>query len=225
MNDLEHRNRRERVRRRFLNEGLDSFEDHEILELLLYYSIPQKDTNGLSHKLIDKFGSLAGVLEAPQHELQAEFKLSEVTTTLITMVAPLSSRYLKDRWGRKVHLGNSDMAGQYITSLFAGRVEECFFVICLDSGNKLISTSMVQKGTINETPVHPRKIAEEALRHKANSVIVAHNHPGGTLKPSMADKEATRRVKEALKVLTVILTDHIIVAGMNFYSMAEHGEL
>ena len=225
MNSYEHKNRRERVRKRFCQEGLDSFEDHEVLELLLYYSIPLKDTNGLSHKLIDRFGSLAGVLEAPQHELIREYKLSEVTTTLISLVAPLSRRYMKDRWGRKVHLKNSDMAGQYATTLFAGRVDECFYVICLDAGNKVISSAVIQEGTINETPVHPRKIAEEALRHKANSVIVAHNHPGGTLRPSNSDKEATKRVKEALKVLTVNLTDHIIVAGMNFYSMAEHGEV
>ncbi|MEI6602578.1 MAG: DNA repair protein RadC [Clostridia bacterium] len=225
MNSQEHKNRRARVRKRFLQEGLESFEDHEVLELLLYYSIPMRDTNGLSHKMIARFGSLAGVLEAPQHALINEYNLSEVTTTLISLVAPLSRRYLKDRWGRKVHLGNSDMAGQYVTSLFAGKVDECFYVVCMDAGNKVISAALVQEGTINETPVHPRKIAEEALKHKANSVIVAHNHPGGTLKPSNADKEATKRVKDALKVLTVNLTDHIIVAGMNFYSMAEHGEL
>jgi len=225
MNSHEHKNRRERVRKRFCQEGLDSFEDHEVLELLLYYSIPLKDTNGLSHKMIDRFGSLAGVLEAPQYELAREYKLSEVTTTLISLVAPLSRRYLKDRWGRKVHLGNSDMAGQYTASLFAGKVDECVYVICLDAGNKVISSAVIQEGTVNETPVHPRKIAEEALRHKANSVIVAHNHPGGTLRPSNSDKEATKRVKEALKSLAVNLTDHIIVAGMNFYSMAEHGEV
>ncbi len=225
MNNYEHKNRRERVRRRFLQEGLDHFEDHEVLELLLYYSIPMRDTNGLSHKMIQQFGSLAGVLEAPQHELMKEYKLSEVTTTLISLVAPLSRRYLKDRWGRKIHLSNSDMAGQYVASLFTGKTDECFYVVCMDAGNKVISSALVQQGTINETPVHPRKIAEEALKHKANSVIVAHNHPGGTLKPSNSDKEATRRVKDALKVLSVTLTDHIIVAGTNFYSMAEHGEL
>ncbi|MEI6132377.1 MAG: DNA repair protein RadC [Bacillota bacterium] len=225
MNSHEHKNRRERVRKRFLEEGLDNFEDHEVLELLLYYSIPMRDTNGLSHKLIAHFGSLAGVLEASQHELINEYKLSEVTTTLISLVAPLSRRYLKDRWGRKIHLQNSDVAGQYVASLFTGKVDECFYVVCLDAGNKVINSKMIQQGTVSETQVHPRKVAEEVLKHKATSVIIAHNHPGGTLSPSNSDKEATKRVKDALKVLMVKLTDHIIVAGTNFYSMAEHGEM
>lgn len=225
MNKHEHRKRRERVRRRFLQEGLDNFEDHEVLELVLYYSIPLKDTNGLAHRIINKYGSLAGVFEAPQHDLKNSFALSEVTTTLISLVPELARRYMNNRWGRRVHLKNSDIAGKYAASLFAGRVVECFYSICLDAGNKVICSTLIQEGTVNETPVHPRKVAEEALRHKANSVIVAHNHPGGTLFPSRADLEATRRIREALNALTIRLTDHIIVAGTQYHSMAEHGEI
>ncbi len=218
-----HKGHRERVRQRYLEEGLDGFKEHEIIELLLFYCIPMKDTNALAHRLINEFGSLHGLLEADPRDIQRRCKVSMNTAILLSLMAPLSRRYLKDRWGNRPRLNTSSKAGNYAVSLFAGRVYECFFVISLDSQNNVNHSSLVHEGTINEAPVYPRIIVETALRHKANSIILAHNHPGGSLTASRADIDVTRKICQAMKTISIDVVDHIIVAGNNYMSFAEQG--
>jgi DNA repair protein RadC len=138
-------------------------------------------------------------------------------------MAPLSRRYLKQKWGSRPVLNTSTIAGNYAVSLFAGRVYECFYVICLDSQNRVNHAALVHEGTINEAPVYPRIIVETALRHRANSVILAHNHPGGSLKPSNADIDVTRKIYQAMRPIAISVVDHIIVAGDRYISLAEQG--
>ena len=220
-----HRDHRKRVRERYLKEGLDGFKDHEIVELLLFYSIKQKDTNALAHKMLNAFGSLSDLLEANPMDIMRRTGVCENTAVHLSLAAPLSRRYLKQRWGERPHVKSSSEAGNYAVSLFAGRIYESFFVICLDSQNKVNHAALVHEGTINEAPVYPRIIVETALRHKANSVILAHNHPGGSMKPSNADIEVTRKIVSALKPISICVVDHIIVAGQNYDSFAEQGIL
>lgn len=218
-----HAGHRERVRERFMEEGLDAFEDHEVLELLLYYCVRQRDTNALAHRMLKEYGTLNDLLEAHPRDIARRCKVSLNTATLISLCVPLARRYMKRKWGDRPVLNSSFKAGEYAMSLFAGRIYEAFFAICLDSQNKVNHAALVHEGTINEAPVYPRLIVETALRHKANSVILAHNHPGGSLKPSAADIEVTRKIFAALKAISIHVVDHIIVAGERYMSFAEQG--
>lgn len=218
-----HKGHRERVRDRFMEEGLDSFKDHEVLELLLFYCVRQKDTNELAHRMLKEYGTLHDLLEAHPRDIARRCGVSINTATLISLCVPLARRYMKRKWGNRPVLNYSSRAGEYALSLFAGRVYEAFFAICLDSQNRVNHAALVHEGTINEAPVYPRIIVETALRHKANSVILAHNHPGGSLKPSVADIEVTKKIYSALLPISIRVVDHIIIAGERYTSFAEQG--
>ena len=222
-NIMVHDGHRQRVKARYLKEGLDAFEEHQVLEMLLFYSIPMKDTNELAHKMIQEFGSLAGLFEANPIDISKRCEVSENTAILISLIPSLSRRYFKGKWGDKPVLNSSSKAGEYAISLFAGRTYEAFFVICLDTQTRIIHADLVHEGTIDEAPVYPRMIVESALRHKANSVVLAHNHPGGGLQPSKADIEITKRITAALEAISISIMDHIIVAGDKYVSFAEKG--
>ncbi len=220
-----HQGHRQRVKNRYLKEGLDAFEDHQVLEMLLFYCIPMKDTNELAHKMIKEFGSLAGLFEASPDDICRRCGVTENTAILVSVIPSLARRYFKGKWGEKPLLNSSSKAGEYTVSLFTGRTYEAFYLICLDAQNKVNYAAMVHEGTINEAPVYPRLIVETALRHQANSVIVAHNHPGGSLKPSSADIDVTQRIITALEAISISVVDHIIVAGDKYLSFAEKGLL
>ncbi|AUG57775.1 RadC family protein [Acetivibrio saccincola] len=220
-----HTGHRKRLKKRFLEEGLDSFEPHQVLELLLFFSIPRRDTNEIAHRLLKRFGSLSGVFEADIKDLMEVNGIGENSAFLISMIPQLSRRYLNDRWRDKPQLNSSSKAGNYAVSLFAGRTYEVFYVICLDAQNRVNYAALVHEGTINEAPIYPRIIVETALRHKANSVILAHNHPGGSLNPSRGDVEATKVIKNALESISIKVVDHIIVCGEKYVSFAERGLL
>lgn len=218
-----HAGHRQRVKQRYLAEGLDAFEDHQVLEMLLFYCIPMKDTNELAHKMIKEFGSLAGLFEADPKDICKRCKVSENVAILISLIPPLARRYFKAKWGEKPILNSSLKAGEYAVSLFTGRTYEAFYLICLDAQNRVNYAALVHEGTINEAPVYPRLIVEAALRHQANSVILAHNHPGGSLHPSSADIEVTKKIKAALELIDIKVNDHIIVAGDRYISLMEKG--
>lgn len=220
-----HEGHRNRIKERYMEEGLDSFSDHEIIELLLFYCIPKRDTNELAHRMVKEYGTLHDLLEADPRDIARRCKVSLNTATLISLAAPLSRRYLKQKWGNRPIVNSSTLAGNYALSLFAGRIYECFFIICLDSQNHVNHAALVHEGTINEAPVYPRVIVETALRHKANSIILAHNHPGGSLKASNADIDVTRKICQAMKPISISVVDHIIVAGDRYISFAEQGLL
>ncbi len=218
-----HEGHRERIKERFLKEGLDSFQSHEILEMILFYSIPRKDTNAIAHTLINEYGSLSNVLEAPVEKLTETQGITQNTAILLTLLPQVSRCYLKDRWGVRPILNSSKKAGEYVLALLTGKTYEEFLVICLDSQNKVIQVENVHKGTVNEAVVYPRIVLETALKYKSNSVIFAHNHPGGSLKPSSADIDLTAKLKHLLNGISIQVNDHIISAGMEFFSFAENG--
>ncbi len=217
-----HKGHRQRVKKRVLKEGIDSFEDHQILELLLFYCIPMKDTNKLAHQLIDNFGSLAGVFDASPSDLIKKAKITENSAILLSLIPSLARRYQQGKFKGKTILSSTSKAGDYVLSLFTGRLYEVFYVICLDTQNKVNHTCLLHEGTINEAPVYPRLIVETALRHQAASVILAHNHPGGRLEPSQADINVTGKIKIALEAISIAVVDHIIVAENRYYSFAEN---
>ncbi|MBC3802964.1 DNA repair protein RadC [Acetobacterium fimetarium] len=217
-----HKGHRQRVKNRVLREGVDSFEDHQILELLLFYCIPMKDTNELAHLLIDRFGSLAGVLDARPEDLCAVTGITENSGILLNLIPSLARRYHQEKLKEKTILDSTTKAGEYARALFTGRLYEVFYVICLDSQNRVNHTALLHEGTINEAPVYPRLIVETALRHQATSIILAHNHPGGSHQPSQADVEVTRKIRTATEAIAITVADHIIVAGDGYFSFAEN---
>lgn len=217
-----HQGHRQRLKARVLSEGIDNFEDHQILELLLFYAIPMKDTNALAHRLIGHYGSLAGVFDANPRDLSALVGVTENTALLLSLIPALARRYQQGKLAPKAVLGSTTAAGEYAVSLFTGRLNEVFYVICLDSQNKVNQATLLHEGTINEAPVYPRLIVETALRHQAASIILAHNHPGGSQRPSQADLDVTRRIRQATEAIAIPVVDHIIVAGDGYYSFAEN---
>ncbi|NLC43899.1 MAG: DNA repair protein RadC [Clostridiales bacterium] len=218
-----HEGHRERLKGRFREEGLDSFNQHQVLELLLFYAIPRKDTNEIAHELIKRFGSLSGVLDAGYEHLTKEAGLTPNVATLLTLLPDLCRRYLNDKWGDKPQLNSTSKAGEYAKTLFYGRPYEVFYVICLDAQNQVNYAALAHEGTIDSAPIYPRIIVEAALRHKATSIILAHNHPGGSLQPSSADIDATKKIKAACEAISVSVVDHVIVAGEKYFSFADRG--
>lgn len=218
-----HEGHRERLRDKFRKHGLDAFSEHEILELLLCYSVPRKDTNELAHKIIDEYKTLINVFDAPMEELENEMKLSEVGATLIAMVPQLAKVYETLKWKRKAHLPDTEAIGQYTVSLFKEKLNEEFGIICLDGNRNVKWGGTILKGTINETVAYPRIVVKEVLRHNASQVVFIHNHPSGTLAPSVADKQATEKLVNILRSIDVNVLDHIIVSKDSYFSMAEMG--
>ncbi len=218
-----HKNHRSRMRKKFRENGFDGFADHEILEMLLYYSVPRMNTNPLAHKILDKYKTLANVFDASPDELIKEVGISEVTATLLSMVPKLARVYETSKWEREVCLSDTETAGEYAISLFKDKVNEELAMICLDSNRCVHWSGIIVKGTINKTEAYPREIVSTALQHKATKIILVHNHPNGTLAPSVADKESTEALAKLLKGISIEVLDHIIVSGNRYFSMREMG--
>lgn len=221
-----HSGHRERLRSRFLSEGLDGFEDHQVLELLLFQVIPRHDTNPVAHLLIRRFGSLSAVLEADPKDLASVKGVGPNAAVFLSMIPGVTRRYFHDRVrhaGRK--LNTSEAAAEYLVPLMAGRPEEVFYLICLDSRLKVLYPALISEGTVKEALIHPRHVVEAAVRHKAASAILAHNHPAGTVRPSGHDHAITKRLVQALGAIQIQVVDHIIVAGEQIYSFQREGTL
>lgn len=217
-----HDGHRQRLIQRFLEEDLDNFEPHNVLELLLFYAIPRKDTNELAHVLIDTFGSLKGVFDAPYEELIKVAGIGPNTAALLKLVPSLTRTYYSSD-ARSVILDTSEKSGEYFLPYYIGQTEEVVRLACLDAGGKVISNQILHRGSANAAEVNLRKIVNIALRNNAMGVILAHNHPGGLPLPSEEDVATTKSIREALMPMGILLMDHIIVAGQDYVSMARSG--
>ena len=217
-----HDGHRQRLIQRFLEEDLDNFEPHNVLELLLFYAIPRKDTNELAHVLMDTFGSLKGVFDAPYEELIKVTGIGPNTAALLKLVPSLTRTYYSSD-ARSVILDTSEKSGEYFLPYYIGQTEEVVRLACLDAGGKVISNQILHRGSANAAEVNMRKIVNIALRNNAMGVILAHNHPGGLPLPSEEDVATTKSIREALMPMGILLMDHIIVAGQDYVSMARSG--
>lgn len=217
-----HDGHRQRLIQRFLEEDLDNFEPHNVLEMLLFYAIPRKDTNELAHVLIDTFGSLKGVFDAPYEELIKVTGIGPNTAALLKLVPSLTRTYYSSD-ARSIILDTSEKSGEYFLPYYIGQTEEVVRLACLDAGGKVISNQILHRGSANAAEVNIRKIVNIALRNNAMGVILAHNHPGGLPLPSEEDVATTKSIREALMPMGILLMDHIIVAGQDYVSMARSG--
>lgn len=218
-----HKGHRERLKARFLEEGLDNFTDIQVLELLLFYAIPQKDTNPIAHNLLDHFGSLSRVLEAEVEELKKVPGISDHSATLLALVTQLARYYQVDCAQRVEVLSSLDACGAYLVPRFFGRTQETVFLLCLDAKCKVLCCKEVGEGSVNSASISIRKIVETALTSNATTVVLAHNHPSGVAVPSKEDILTTRRIYAALNAVEVLLVDHIVVAEGDYVSMVQSG--
>ena len=218
-----HDGHRQRLKNRFREEGLDHFEEHEVLELLLYYTIPRRDTNPIAHELMNRFGSLSQVLDARPEELAKVDGMGDAAATFLSLITAVGRYYLVNRTMLETILPTLDKCGQYLVPFFHGRRNEMVYILCLDAKCKVLCCKEMGEGSVNSAGVPIRRIVETALGVNATSVILAHNHPSGFAFPSDEDVLTTRRVALALDAVEIQLVDHIIVSDDDFVSLAQSG--
>ena len=226
MDENIHAGHREKMRARFIRDkGFENFEDHQILELLLYYANTRSDTNPLAHELLDRFGSLKGVLEARPEQLMTVHGIGQQQATLISMVVPLTRVWHRCAMTVPDRIGNSREAEDYCLSILAGHRSERFYVVSLNAKCQVLGRRMISEGSLSEVSAYPRIVMETALNYNAHSVLLCHNHPGGTCAPSPEDIASTLQLQRLLNGVGILLLDHIIVANENTYSMVQHGDI
>ena len=217
-----HDGHRQRLKDRFLREGLDGFTDIQVLELLLFYAVPRRDTNPIAHALVDRFGSLARVLDASVVKLTDVDGITENGATFLKLVREIERRYALSQ-GEEIILNTIDDCCEYLTHFFKGKRNETVFLLSLDAKLKLLSCREVGEGSVNYASVPIRRCVEMALEDGATSVILAHNHPSGLAVPSNDDIATTRRLAMALSAVEIQLVDHIVVADDDYVSMVQSG--
>lgn len=227
MSDNIHDGHRERLRKRYAEHGLDSFDEHNMLELLLTYAIPRCDVNEIAHELMNRFGSLGEVFEAAPEELMKVRGVGKNAAGLIKLVPDLYRQCMLDHNKRRKNIcfTNVKEAGQFFIPYFTGENEEAVYAAFLDDSLRLRECRLIFKGTLNSAAISARKMVEAAIAARATNVILAHNHPTGTLIPSYDDRYATAQIQKALEAVEIKLLDHMIVSGNMYISMKECGYL
>ena len=218
-----HDGHRDRLRRRFRDEGLSHFEDLHILELMLFNALPRRNTSPAAHALLKEFGSLAGVLDARTEDLMAVAGIGESTALYLRMFPQIMQRYLQERNNVGDVLSTPAQCGQYLLSRYFQEREEVVYLLCLDAKCKLLDCSLIHRGSVNAAGISVRKIVEQAIRCNATSVVLSHNHPSGVALPSQEDLATTQQLRTALDAVGVTLSDHVIVAGDDYVSLKETG--
>lgn len=219
----EHVGHRQRLKNRFAVSGLDDFEDHNILELLLFYVIPQKDTNPIAHRLMDRFGSFSAVLDARAEDLMEVDGMGRSSAEYLTMFSQVARKYLEDK-AEVINsiTGSMDIGGMFLTK-YVGITDEQVMLATFDNKNKLIKCKTIFEGDIVKSSIPKRRVMEEVMATKAAKVVLAHNHPSGLLIPSPEDMAATVDIGDLLEQIDVELVDHIIVGHDDYVSMAASG--
>lgn len=220
-----HSGHRQRLKERFKKEGLANFEIHNALELLLFYSIPYKDTNETAHLLIDNFGTLQNVFDAPIEEISKIQGVGDNSASLLKLVKEIT-KMSAEEYNREITVLNDiETSKLYCQRLLYGCTVEEIRLICLDNKRGIIHNEKVCQGTVNHCLIDSRKIIEIALKHNSAMVMLAHNHPRGDCKPSVDDIEFTNRVKALFSSIDIELVDHIIVGENSAYSMVAMSDL
>ena len=220
-NESLHAGHRARLRKRFLEEGLDAFNEINALELQLFYCVPRKDTNELAHRLINYFGSYTNVLNAPVSELVKVDGVSENIATYLSLQGAAVRYYLTNRKLGGTVVRTTEDYGNILLPYFIGKTNETVFVLCLDAKCKVLCCREVSEGSVNAASISMRKIMDIALSSNATSVVIAHNHPSGVAVPSPEDIQTTHRLAKALEAVDIILVDHLIVADSDYISLVQ----
>ena len=218
-----HDGHRKRLKAQFLAHGED-FHDHQLLELLLCYAIPQGDVNELAHMLLGQFGSLAGVLDALPESLQQVPGVGEHTAVLLKLVPKLAGRYFEDRASLGTILDSTRAARNFLMPYYRqGGRNEMVYLVCMDAKYKVLGCRKLGEGSVNAADITPRRVVEAALACNATCAILSHNHISGLALPSQADLATTRRLWDVLRNVGVELLDHLIFADDDMVSLKDSG--
>lgn len=216
-----HDGHRSRVKRQFLTIGGEHLEDHQFLELILFYALPRGDVNPLAHRLIDEFGSLWGVLEAPGDTLKQVEGITDHTVALFQLLIELARRYAKVGTDNVTIVNSTEDAARVFAPLFVGAKVESLYLICTDNKGKLLGCDRISQGAVDAVLLDQRRIVERALARRATQLYIAHCHITGVATPSRADVAGTLRLRNALRELGLRLNDHLIFSDGDFVSLVQ----
>ena len=214
-----HSGHRSRVKTEFLARGLEGWPDHRVLELLLFYAIPQGDVNGLAHELIERFDTLAGVLDASPDELKKVPGVGEHTAVLLRLISAIDGIYQKERSDLGWLIRDPDTAAKHLEPYFRGARNEMVYILCVDSKGKYLGIRKVSEGSIYASDINIRRIAEEAMGLRAAGFYLAHNHISNLAFPSAADWQSTDVIRGALSGVGLELIDHLIFVDGDVVSL------
>lgn len=218
-----HDGHRNRLRERFVQEGLSKFCDHQIVELILFYAIPRKDTNEIAHRLLNRFGSISAMFDAPIESLQ-ECGITYNAAVLLKLFPKVFSVYSIDQYKQNINTSDEDDIERLIKPYFIGQNEEQVLLALFNPKGKLILCDIISRGTVTASDVNISKILQLSVQHKATGAIIAHNHPSGSNLPSQADLNMTKKLARSLKAVGVLLLDHYIIADMRCRSLSNSEE-
>ena len=218
-----HEGHRARLRERAVQDGLDGFTEHQILELVLSFYLPRVDTNPIAHKLMKEFGSLGAVLEARTEDLIEIDGMGEKAATFLHLIPQILKAYKKSKMQENVLLSNPRQVFHYLGEIVKYMPYEEFYVICLNAKSMVLNTKLLAKGNSNKVELNLQQITKTALQLNANGIILVHNHPSGTSEPSVEDIALTRKVYLALSLNGVCVMDHLIISKDDYYSFNKQG--
>ena len=230
MNEKDSQGHRERIKEKFLKNGIDGFAEYEILELLLTYCIPRKDTKPIAKELLNKFKSLDNIFKADFDKLSAIDGLGKNSIAFLKLIGDLPSIIYKDELKNKklidketLKISNKDILLKYLRNKIGYEEIEKFYVIYLSSSNEVIEFEENSTGTLDRSSVYPREIYKRVINLNAKSIILAHNHPSDNIAPSKSDIELTNEIAKGLKNFGALLIEHIIITKNSYFSFLEEG--
>lgn len=216
-----HKGHRQRVKHTIKEHGIDTFQDHQILEALLFYSVANGDTNPAAHRLLERFGSFCGVINADYDELCSVMGVGENSALLINLVRMIASKYVRESCfssdGQVFE--STAMLKQYFEGVYIGCKSEKVYALALDDNLKFLRQTVLSEGSADKVPVSPRMILDFVIKNNCSRVVLAHNHPNGSCLPSREDVSITTELASSLNKLEVELVDHIIVGKDGSFSM------
>lgn len=215
---------RQRLRDKFLAQGIEAFTDAEIIELLLTFGTPRSDCKEAARELLARFGSLPAVLDAAPVQLQQVKGVGPKNTFALHFIQGVARRYLRQRVVGKEYVRSSREVADYLIHSMRGLQHEVLTVVFLDAAHAVIDAAVVAEGTVTVNTIYPRELVKAALARNASALVIAHNHPSGSLTPSRQDSELTRSLYLVCSFMHLDLLDHLIIgAGDQVYSFADQG--
>jgi len=215
---------RQRLRDKFLEQGIDAITDAEIIELLFTFGTPRSDCKEPARTALKEFGSLPAVLDAPEQRLSRIKGIGPKNVFALHFIQGVARRYLKQRLIGRKYISSSRDVADYLIHLMRGLKHEVFTVLYLDASHGIIDTEVLTQGTVTVNTVYPREVVKAALKHNASALVIAHNHPSGSLDPSAQDEQLTRTLHVVCSFMHISLLDHLIIGdGDKVYSFADHG--
>ena len=216
---------RERLRKRYIKSGLEGFNDYEVLELLLTYSIARKDVKPIAKELIEKFGTIDEIAKSDVKSLLEVDGIGEGSAVFLKLIGDIALTLYREKIEDKdiLTIKSKNSLLSYLRGEIGYSPREEFKILFLDTSNKLIASETLFSGTIDKSAIYPREIVERVIKNRAKSVIFAHNHPSGSISPSKKDIELTQYMYDSLKLLEIRLLDHIIITKNSYFSFLEEG--